>query len=245
MTKILGIIPARLASTRLPGKPLADINGKPMIQLVYEQAKKSKLLNELIVAADDKKIVDAVKRFGGKALLTSKKHKSGTDRICEVIEKIHCDIAVNIQGDEPMIAPSNIDMAISPMIKDSSIDVSTLAIRIKDKNEISDPNNVKVVFDNEMRALYFSRSIIPFDRDCRREISYYKHIGLYVYRTDVLKKFKNLKQTRLEEAEKLEQLRFLENGFNIIVGLTNKNSTGIDTPEDLEKIKKILKKKNK
>ncbi len=245
MTKILGIIPARMASTRLHGKPLADINGKPMIQHVYEQAKKSKLINELIVAADDKKIVDAVIRFGGKAILTSKKHKSGTDRICEVIEKIHCDIAVNIQGDEPMIAPSNIDTAISPMIQDSSIDISTLAIQIKNKKEISNPNNVKVVFGNQMRALYFSRSIIPFDRDGQHKIKYYKHIGLYVYRPDVLKKFRNLTQTRLEKSEKLEQLRFLENGFNIIVSLTNKNSIGVDTPEDLEKIKKILKKKNK
>ena len=243
--KILGIIPVRMSSTRLPGKPLADINGKTMVQRVYEQAKKSKYITELIVAADEKKIVDTVLNFGGNAILTSKKHKSGTDRICEVIDYIPCDFAVNIQGDEPMIPPSNIDKAILPMINGSLVDVSTLAIQIKDVKEISNPNNVKVVFDNNFRALYFSRSVIPYNRDAKVNMRYYKHIGLYVYRAAVLKEFRNLNQSKLEKAEKLEQLRFLENDFNILVGLTNRNSTGVDTLEDLENIRKFFKKLNK
>lgn len=238
--KILGIIPVRLASTRLPGKPLIDICGKSMIQRVYEQAKKSHLLNDVVVAADDFKIIENVKSFGGKAMLTSKKHKSGTDRICEVLNSYRCDIAVNIQGDEPMISPYDIDRAIKPMLKDKMIDVSTLAIRIYDAEEISDPNNVKVVFGENKIALYFSRSVIPYNRDSEKKINYYKHIGLYVYRYKVLQEFRNLKQSKLEKAEKLEQLRLLENGFRINVELTKNNSIGIDTPEDLKRIKNIL-----
>ena len=238
--KILGIIPVRLASTRLPGKPLIDICGKSMIQRVYEQAKKSHILNDVVVAADDNKIIENVKSFGGKAILTSKKHKSGTDRICEVLESYRCDIAVNIQGDEPMISPYDIDRAIKPMLKDKMIDVSTLAIRIYDAEEISDPNNVKVVFGDNRIALYFSRSAIPYNRDSQENIKYYKHIGLYVYRYKVLQEFRNLKQSKLEKAEKLEQLRLLENGFRIYVELTENNSIGVDTAEDLKRIKKIL-----
>lgn len=238
--KILGIIPVRLASTRLPGKPLIDICGKSMIQRVYEQAKKSHLLNDVVVAADDNKIIENVKSFGGKAILTSKRHKSGTDRICEVLDSYRCDIAVNIQGDEPMISPFDIDKAIKPMLKDKMIDVSTLAIRIYDAEEISDPNNVKVVFGDNRIALYFSRSVIPYNRDSEKKINYYKHIGLYVYRYKALQEFRNLKQSKLEKAEKLEQLRLLENGYRIYVELTKNNTIGIDTAEDLKRIKNIL-----
>ena len=238
--KILGIIPVRLASTRLPGKPLIDICGKSMIQRVYEQGKKSHLLNDVVVAADDNKIIENVKSFGGKAILTSKRHKSGTDRICEVLDSYRCDIAVNIQGDEPMISPFDIDKAIKPMLKDKMIDVSTLAIRIYDAEEISDPNNVKVVFGDNRIALYFSRSVIPYNRDSEKKINYYKHIGLYVYRYKVLQEFRNLKQSKLEKAEKLEQLRLLENGYRIYVELTKNNTIGIDTAEDLKRIKNIL-----
>jgi 3-deoxy-manno-octulosonate cytidylyltransferase (CMP-KDO synthetase) len=241
--KILGIIPVRLASTRLPGKPLIDICGKSMIQRVYEQGKKSHLLNDVVVAADDNKIIENVKSFGGKAILTSKRHKSGTDRICEVLESYRCDIAVNIQGDEPMISPYDIDRAIKPMLKDKMIDVSTLAIRIYDAEEISDPNNVKVVFGDNRIALYFSRSVIPYNRDSEKKINYYKHIGLYVYRYKVLQEFRNLKQSKLEKAEKLEQLRLLENGYRIYVELTKNNTIGIDTAEDLKRIKNILESK--
>lgn len=238
--KILGIIPVRLASTRLPGKPLIDICGKSMIQRVYEQANKSHLLNDVVVAADDNKIIENVKSFGGKAILTSKRHKSGTDRICEVLDSYRCDIAVNIQGDEPMISPFDIDKAIKPMLKDKMIDVSTLAIRIYDAEEISDPNNVKVVFGDNRIALYFSRSVIPYNRDSEKKINYYKHIGLYVYRYKALQEFRNLKQSKLEKAEKLEQLRLLENGYRIYVELTKNNTIGIDTAEDLKRIKNIL-----
>ena len=238
--KILGIIPVRLASTRLPGKPLIDICGKSMIQRVYEQGKKSHLLNDVVVAADDNKIIENVKSFGGKAILTSKRHKSGTDRICEVLDSYRCDIAVNIQGDEPMISPFDIDKAIKPMLKDKMIDVSTLAIRIYDAEEISDPNNVKVVFGDNRIALYFSRSVIPYNRDSEKKINYYKHIGLYVYRYKALQEFRNLKQSKLEKAEKLEQLRLLENGYRIYVELTKNNTIGIDTAEDLKRIKNIL-----
>jgi 3-deoxy-manno-octulosonate cytidylyltransferase (CMP-KDO synthetase) len=241
--KILGIIPVRLASTRLPGKPLIDICGKSMIQRVYEQGKKSHLLNDVVVAADDNKIIENVKSFGGKAILTSKRHKSGTDRICEVLDSYRCDIAVNIQGDEPMISPFDIDKAIKPMLKDKMIDVSTLAIRIYDAEEISDPNNVKVVFGDNRIALYFSRSVIPYNRDSEKKINYYKHIGLYVYRYKVLQEFRNLKQSKLEKAEKLEQLRLLENGYRIYVELTKNNTIGIDTAEDLKRIKNILESK--
>ena len=238
--KILGIIPVRLASTRLPGKPLIDICGKSMIQRVYEQAKKSHLLNDVVVAADDNTILENVKSFGGKAILTSKRQKNGTDRICEVLDSYRCDIAVNIQGDEPMISPFDIDKAIKPMLKDKMIDVSTLAIRIYDAEEISDPNNVKVVFGDNRIALYFSRSVIPYNRDSEKKINYYKHIGLYVYRYKVLQEFRNLKQSKLEKAEKLEQLRLLENGYRIYVELTKNNTIGIDTAEDLKRIKNIL-----
>jgi 3-deoxy-manno-octulosonate cytidylyltransferase (CMP-KDO synthetase) len=213
-----------------------EISGKPMIQQVYEHARKSKYLNKVIVATDDNRIFNCVNEFGGNVIMTSLKHKSGTDRICELIKKIKADIAVNIQGDEPFIYYKNIDKAIEPLIKDREINVSTLAIKIKDKNEIFDSNKVKVVFDKNRYALYFSRSAIPFNRDKER-IDYYKHIGLYVYRVSFLKKYENMKQTKLEKSEKLEQLRILEYGEKIKVILTDKDSFSIDTKEDYRKYK--------
>jgi 3-deoxy-manno-octulosonate cytidylyltransferase (CMP-KDO synthetase) len=207
-----------------------------MIQQVYEHSKKSKFLKDVIVATDDKRIFDCVLNFGGNVIMTSKKHKSGTDRIGEVIKKINADIVVNIQGDEPFIDYKNIDKAIKPFISDSTVNVSTLAVRIKNKKEIDDPNKVKVVFDENNFALYFSRSAIPFNRD-NANTEYYKHIGLYVYRTGYLKKYKNLKQTKLEKSEKLEQLRILENGEKIKVVITNKDSFSIDTKDDYRNYK--------
>lgn len=233
---IIGIIPARYKSTRLPGKPLLVISGKPMIQLVYEHSCKSKYINKVFVATDDKRIYDCVNEFGGNALMTSKEHKSGTDRICEVIKKIKADIIVNIQGDEPFINPKNIDKAIEPLIKDKKINVSTLAIKIKNKIEIDDPNKVKVVFDKNGFALFFSRSVIPFSRD-NIKTDYYKHIGLYVYRKEFLFKYINMTQTKLENAEKLEQLRILEYGEKIKVVLTNIDSSSIDTKRDYYKFR--------
>jgi len=235
--KIIGVIPARYSSTRFPGKPLVNINGKPMIQHVWESSAKSKLINELYVATDDKRIFDTVNGFGGNAVMTSKKHKSGSDRIGEVIKNKKCDIVVNIQGDEPFINPGNIDKAIIPLIKNDDIQVSTLCIPIKHKDEINNPNVVKAVTDKEGFALYFSRFAIPYNRDKAINIVYYKHIGLYVYRKKYLLEFIKLKPSKLEKAEKLEQLRILENGTRIKVVVTNVDSCTIDTKSDLKKLK--------
>lgn len=241
--KIAGIIPARYASTRFPGKPLADINGKPMIQHVYENASKSKLLNEVIVATDDKRVFNTVEEFGGKAVMTSRRNKSGTDRIGEIArwrnsEINIAEIIVNIQGDEPFINYKNIDKAIEPLIKDKSVNVSTLCYRINSKAEIQNPNIVKVVFNENNFALYFSRSVVPYNRDNSKNIRYFKHIGLYVYRKDYLLKLIKLKPTKLETAEKLEQLRILETGERIKVIETKIDSHSVDTREDLKKIKR-------
>lgn len=237
--KIIGIIPARYDSTRFPGKPLADINGKPMIQHAWESACKSKLLDRVIIAADDKRIYDNVISFGGEAVMTSKKHKSGTDRIAEVIKNIKCDLVVNIQGDEPFISYKNIDKAVRQLITDKKLNVSTLAVKIQDNSEIKDPNNVKVVIDKNGNALYFSRSPIPYDRN-NKKVNYLKHIGLYVYRKSFLMKFVKMKQAMLEKAESLEQLRILENGEKIRVVITKIDSISVDTPADLYKILNLI-----
>lgn len=241
--KITGIIPARYGSTRFPGKPLININGKPMIQRVYEQVSKSKLIKQVIVATDDKRIYKCVTDFGGKVFLTDKKHKSGTDRICEVAGKIRSDIIVNIQGDEPFINPSDIDRAIKPLLQDRKLNVSTLAFRINKLSEILDTNKVKVVFDKNGYALYFSRNLIPFYKKFSSlnklsdiKVTFYKHIGIYVYRTEYLLAFSELKHSALEKAENLEQLRILENGERIKVVITKNDSISIDTPSDLLRI---------
>lgn len=239
--KIIGVIPARYGSTRFPGKALAQIKGKPMIQHVWESSSKSKLINELYVATDDKRIFDAVGRFWGKAVMTSAKHKSGSDRIGEAVKNIKCDIVVNIQGDEPYINPLNIDKAIKPLMKDKNIQVSTLCTKIKNKEETDNPNTVKIVTDKSGFALYFSRHAIPFNRENTKGVTYYKHIGLYVYRKDYLMKFIKLKPSKPELAEKLEQLRILENGERIKVVVTNIDSITIDTKDDLKKLKNIKK----
>jgi 3-deoxy-manno-octulosonate cytidylyltransferase (CMP-KDO synthetase) len=233
---VIGIIPARFTSTRLPGKPLVMIKGKTMIQRVYEQALKSKLIDHVIVATDDKRIYNAVMDFGGNAEMTSSKHKSGTDRIGEIAKKIKCDIIVNIQGDEPFIDPVNIDKAIKPLLDDKKLNVSTLCFKIKNKKEIPDPNVVKVIFNKYRDALYFSRNPIPYNRDKNKKTVYYKHIGLYVYRNKYLLKLIKLKQTKAEKSEKLEQLRILESGERIKVIETRADSVSIDTKEDLKKV---------
>lgn len=235
--KILAVIPARYDSSRFPGKPLANINGKPMIQLVYEKVKESRIVDKVIVATDDERIFDVIKGFGGKALMTSKEHESGTDRIREVIKKINCDIVVNVQGDEPGINPKDIDKAIKPLLRDKKINISTLAIRINKGIDLNDENKVKVVFDKNNFALYFSRNCIPFDRDHINNVKlndFYKHIGLYVYRRKFLLDLKKLKPSSLEKLEKLEQLRFLDNGEKIKVVITDRESISIDTPSDLK-----------
>jgi 3-deoxy-manno-octulosonate cytidylyltransferase (CMP-KDO synthetase) len=234
--KIIGIIPARYDSTRLPGKPLIDIKRKPMIQRVYEQAMKSKYLDLILVATDDMRIYKSVKAFGGEAIMTSKNHKSGTERIVEAVKKINCEIVVNIQGDEPYIDPKSIDLAIKPLLLDKNVNVSTLCFQLTKKNEIEDSNVVKVIFDKHNNAIYFSRYPIPYNRNKNNKVKYYKHIGLYVYRKDYLTKYIHMKESSPEKAEKLEQLRILENGEKIRVVETKCDSISIDTKEDLKKI---------
>ena len=241
--KVTGIIPARYSSTRLPGKPLILIHGKPMIQRVYEQAQRSKLLDRVIVATDDARIFDCVKDFGGEVIMTSEKHVSGTDRLAEAARMINCDIVVNIQGDEPFIDPKNIDIAIEPLLKDRLLNVSTLAFKITDPLDLENENKVKVVLDKNNFALYFSRNYIPFDMEHNpakvwtlKDRIFYKHIGLYVYRKSFLMRFAKMKKSYLEEVEKLEQLRILENGDKIKVVITKKDSVSVDTMEDIKLI---------
>ncbi len=241
--KVTGIIPARYSSTRLPGKPLILIHGKPMIQRVYEQAQRSKLLDRVIVATDDARIFDCVKGFGGEVMMTSDKHISGTDRLAEAARMINCDIVVNIQGDEPFIDPKNIDIAIEPLLKDRLLNVSTLAFKITDPLDLENENKVKVVLDKNNFALYFSRNYIPFDMEHNpakvwtlKDRVFYKHIGLYVYRKSFLLRFSKMKKSYLEGVEKLEQLRILENGDKIKVVITKKDSVSVDTLEDIKLI---------
>lgn len=234
------IIPARYASTRLPGKPLIEVNGKTIIQWVYEKAQDSKLADKVIVATDDTRIFDAVVAFGGEVMMTSTKHNSGSDRIFEVLSaNPEIEIAVNVQGDEPLITPESIDGAINALLVDQKADISTLIREIADEEEISNPNVVKVVFDNNQNALYFSRSPIPFQRN-KNESKTYAHIGLYAYRKEALAKMTSLPQSSLELAESLEQLRALQNGMKIKTKIVDYNPIGIDTPEDVEKFKKII-----
>ncbi|MBI5747693.1 MAG: 3-deoxy-manno-octulosonate cytidylyltransferase [Nitrospinae bacterium] len=244
--KIIAIIPARYASTRFPGKPLASINGKPLIQHVWERVSKAQSLNRVIVATDDERIFKTVKEFGGEAEMTLQNHSTGTDRISEVAKRLKTDIIVNVQGDEPLIEPDVIDEAVKPLMNNSEILMATLKTRIINNEELKDPNVVKVVTDRDDFALYFSRFPIPYVRDSGQEkYIYYKHIGIYVYKKDFLLKFAQMRPTLLEEAEKLEQLRALENGYKIKVVETDYNSIGVDTPEDLERVKEILKKRTR
>jgi 3-deoxy-manno-octulosonate cytidylyltransferase (CMP-KDO synthetase) len=242
---ILGIIPARLASTRLLGKPLADIGGKPMIRHTYESASKSRLLNKLIIAVDDQKVFSVVKDFGADVILTPKDILTGSDRIAYVAKDYpEAGIIVNIQGDEPFIKGKMIDQAIEPLLFDNGVNVSTLAKKIDDIDEFKSPSIPKVVFDYNNFALYFSRYPIPFVRDARSNLErlqnadIYKHIGLYVYRREYLLKFTQLPPTDLEQIEKLEQLRMLENGFRIKVVVTEYDNLAVDTPEDLERARR-------
>ncbi len=243
---IVAIIPARYGSTRFPGKSLALIKGKPMIQWVYERTQRSSLLGRVIVATDDDRILRAVETFGGEAVMTSPSHATGTDRIAEVARAIDCDIVVNVQGDEPLISPDMIDEAVRPLAADPAIPLGTLAKHITDPVEACDPNVVKVVCNAGGFALYFSRAPIPWDRDgwsgraSLKDLPLggvrYKHIGLYVYRREFLLSFAGMPQTPLEQIEKLEQLRALESGHPIRVVITEHESFGVDIPGDLGKI---------
>ena len=246
--KILGIIPARYGSTRFEGKPLALINGKMMIQRVYEQAKKADKLTEVVVATDDERIFNAVASFGGKAVMTSTNHKSGTDRCREVVDKIGTgfDAVINIQGDEPYINPLQINQ-IAELISDKNTPLASLCKPISDYDELVSHNAVKVVFDKDGKALYFSRYAIPFMRNVEDDKiwlgkrTFYKHIGIYAYKCDVLKEISAMPQSGLELAESLEQLRWLENGYTVRMGVTEFESYSVDVPEDITKIEKIFK----
>lgn len=240
--KILGIIPARYGSTRFPGKPLIDINGKSMIQRVYEQAKSCTSLNEVIVATDDQRIFDHVKSFGGNVEMTSDKHESGTDRCAEVVEKIseNYDVVINIQGDEPYIDPIQITQ-LCECFNDEKTDIATLVKKIESIEDLFDENKVKVVKSSADFAIYFSRNPIPFVKGEAKENwlekqTYYKHIGIYGYRFEVLQKVTQMPLSILEKAEGLEQLRWLENGLRIKVAETQLEAIAIDSPEDLKKI---------
>ena len=246
-TNIIGIIPARYASTRLPAKPIVDICGKPMIQRVYEQARQSKLINRLIVATDDERIAVVVRKFGGEVTLTPLDIRSGSDRVAYVAGSLsEADIVVNVQGDEPLIVPEMIDQAIRPLVDDPSIPVGTLVKKIDSSGELLNPGIVKVVIDDGGFAMYFSRSPIPFARDVTRmeewhgRHQYYKHIGLYVYRRSFLLEFAGWDESPLERAEKLEQLRILEHGYRIKAAVTTFDSIPVDTAEDVERVKTIL-----
>ncbi len=243
---IIGIIPSRYASTRLPAKPLVDICGKPMVQRVYEQAMQSTLLTDVVIATDDERITAAVKAFGGNVQMTPIDIHSGSDRIALVAKNYKADIVVNIQGDEPLIDPKLIDQTIRLLIDDPNAVVGTAVKKTISHQDVFNPNIVKVVLDDNNYALYFSRAPIPYVRDARKDedwftgTEFYKHFGIYVYRADFLQHYTTLKQSPLEIAEKLEQLRILENGFKIKCAVTEYESLPVDTPEDLERIRKII-----
>lgn len=244
--KITAIIPARFASTRFPGKALADIMGKPMVQHVYERTARAGLVSEVIVATDDERVAEAVSAFGGRVEMTAKEHETGTDRLAEVAARIDADLIVNVQGDEPLIEPAMIDQAIAPLAQSAAVRMGTLKSRVRSLHDFLSPNVVKVVADAEGFALYFSRSPLPNFRDKWNDLKdeafasgrllCYKHVGLYVYRRDFLMEFARMAPTPLEQAEKLEQLRALENGCKIKVVETEYESIGVDTPNDLEKV---------
>lgn len=236
MKKIYCIIPARYHSTRLPGKPLADIAGKPMIQRVYEQAIQAKLPKKVIVATDHSEIFKVVQGFGGEVMMTSKEHPTGTDRLAEVAKKLpDAEIIVNIQGDEPEIDPEIIDQLVAPLMESQEISMATL-ITPMNEDEQDQPGCVKVVVDQKGRALYFSRSLIPYLRSGERLTPIYKHIGVYAYRKSFLLAFADWAPTPLEKMESLEQLRVLEYGEMIQTVLVNHSAIGVDTPEDLQAI---------
>jgi len=246
---VLGLIPARYASSRFPGKPLAEISGKPMIQWVYEGA--SKVFEFVYVATDDTRIQDAVLNFGGKVVMTAATHQSGTDRCAEALDvvekttKVKFDVVVNIQGDEPFIQPPQLKKVAS-CFSDENVQLATLVKQFSINDDIFNPNTPKVILNNNSEAIYFSRSVIPFIRNKEKENwqtsnTFYKHIGLYAYRSNILREITKLSQSSLELAESLEQLRWIENGYRIKVEKTDMETLAVDTPEDLEKVREWAK----
>ncbi len=242
--KAIGVIPARWGATRFEGKILANLLGKPVIQHVWENAKKARTLDDLIVACDDERIMKAVEDFGGKAVYTSPNQPSGTDRLAEVVNPMDVDIAVNIQGDEPLMKPIMIDNLVIALKSEKAAQMATMIKKIEDESELTNSNVVKVVVDKNGYALYFSRYSIPYNRtgesDEKKRPTYYKHIGLYAFTKDFLFTFRNLPKSSLENAEKLEQLRVLEYGYKIKTVETKFDTVGIDRPEDLKRAEEAL-----
>ncbi len=244
---IAGIIPARYASTRFPGKPLVKIEGKTMIHRVWEQAMKSKSLSRVVVATDDNRIAQHVKDFGGEAIITASNHPSGTDRCAELLQKLGKDYqyVINIQGDEPFIDPEQID-TLAGVLQDGSTEIATLIIPVDNKDVLFDIGEVKVVLNPKMEAIYFSRSVIPFlkdvpEREWHLRRMYYRHVGMYAYRADILWQITKLAVSSLEKAESLEQLRWVEAGYKVKCAVTHHDSHCIDTPEDIDKVLRLMK----
>lgn len=245
MLRIVAVIPARYASTRFPGKPLALLAGKPMVEHVYRRAAGARSVSGVVVATDDERVASVVRAFGGHPILTRPEHQSGTERIAEVAARLEADVYVNVQGDEPLLESAAIDAAVGAVVEDRSVRVSTLCVSIRNPQDILDPNVVKVVTRLDGNALYFSRSPLPWVRDENpaawlAQRRHFKHLGLYVYRRDALLEFAALPLGQLERLERLEQLRFLENGIPIRVVETERDSLGVDTPEDLARVEAIL-----
>ena len=237
--KSICVIPARYSSTRLPGKPLKDICGKPMICRVYERASQAKSVTEVIVATDDERILKAVEKNRGRAMMTRADHKTGTDRLAEVAEKFSdAEVVVNVQGDEPLIEPALIDELVAQFVDDKNLQMATVATELLNSDEMNNPNNVKVVLDKNNNALYFSRSLIPYPRNVGKS-KVFKHIGIYAYRRNFLLAYAKMEPTPLEQAESLEQLRALENGYKIRVIKSSCRFVGVDTAEDLELVNEI------
>ena len=239
--KILCVIPARYASTRLPGKPLADIVGKPMIQHVYERSAQATIPQQVVVATDDEKVFQAVQQFGGKVVMTSSEHQTGTDRLAEVASKYaEVDVIINVQGDEPLIDPKVIDELAQEFLNDTALQMASV-MSIMEAEDYQNPNAVKVVTDLNNNALYFSRSLLPYPRVAGKA-NVYKHIGIYAYKKDFLLKFAKLEPTPLEQSESLEQLRALENGYKIKMIKTKSKFIGVDSIEDLQTVNELLRK---
>jgi 3-deoxy-manno-octulosonate cytidylyltransferase (CMP-KDO synthetase) len=243
--RVVVVIPARYGSTRLPGKPLVSLAGLPMIQRVYERAKSAKSVHQVIVATDDDRIIDAVKAFGGQARMTRPDHRTGTERVAEVAAHVEGDVFVNVQGDEPLLDPAAVDIAVEALLEDEQTAVSTVATPIKTTADIMDPNVVKVVLDFDENALYFSRAPIPWVRDIKSgiQVRHMKHLGLYVFRRDALLEYPTLPQGELEKIEQLEQLRWMENGTKIRVAEVEHDAVSVDVPEDVARVEKLLQEK--
>lgn len=241
--RVVVVIPARYASTRLPGKPLVPLCGKPMIQHVYERAKRAQTVHEVLVATDDQRIFEAVQQFGGQARLTRADHRTGTERIAEVAVQEQGDIFVDVQGDEPLIDPVTIDAAVAALLEEPPAQIATVATLIRHANDIMDPNVVKAVLDFDDNALYFSRAPVPWVRDTQQKVhvKYWKHLGLYVFQREALLEFPTLPQGELERVEQLEQLRWLENGWRMRVAEVPHDSVSIDVPEDVARVEKLMK----